>query len=1195
MGSRSILTINCSAHGCLYLIAFLVSCLIPRLYAASWLAQDYTTYATGDYLSTSNTPSLITSVPSNNVIVNVNGNNKVRYSKNVASGNGTLYKLSENFLTDRPQGYYSFKITQNTTSGNTYLAYQLGANDSNTMASSASAYIIMRFYANSSTQNLKIYAGNGTSSPTQVYPTSGYAQIPLTENSFQVWYNKTANTLSYTDPNGQTQTLNANSFVVWINGVVCGSVSSTGTMPTSVITTTGVTSTTIGKLGWWIGAAANTVDYTFDDVYAGDTPPNIGTPPTVTSSANANAYLNVPFSYPITTDPSGATSFALTGTLPTGLSLNTQTGLISGTPTVVGGPTSVTLTASNSFGVGPAFTFTLNVLDPFNVFSGSNASLDTNPSWSYGFAPNSTTSLGSYADVSLSASVTGLETVSDALYAKSWNVSNGKSYSLQSAKTGGSTSFKMGATSPSASTFKNNISGVDNDLVFLTGNSSLTFSPINTANPANPSSVQLLNRGNFNIASGSLLNIEAVISSSSSSFGLTKTGLGDLLLSGANTYGSSTVGMTLSAGTLTISGSSAPTRLAQVKAIVSGGSVTGFQVIDGGAGYTVAPAVSLTKSTGDSGSGATATADISGGVVTAVNLVNAGSNYTIPPKVYLYSMQSPLGVGPVTLAGGTLKAKVDADLSRITTYSDGANAYFRLSGFDVQINGPVTLDVEAGKTLSCYTVKGNNNQGNQVTKTGLGTLLLRGSAGTGVNGDWVINEGTLFVNTSSSSSLGSGNSIVLNGGSLWFSKGISGSGNYAGQGFDASLQVRQNGWITLDPNPATLPYNNTVSFPNATISGQTLSIVKGSATKSSATDVGYTDPQFIMKTATLSGQSTFDVAENVEAVLQAGTGTGGVTKIGLGKLTLSDNNSLYAATATATLVGDQVTSISVTFNGDPVHPYATAPLVVLSPPFSGTTATATATITDGFVTSVNIVNPGSGYTSVPSVTIVGPVNTPNAYSGETIINTGTLGLSGSHASPITIGAGAVLETALVTSRTPETSGSLAFQTGAKVRTVGVPTENSYTLVTAAGGISGLPTLELPISGYSLAVVGNALKLQASGGSTYDSFYPVGSETTLGANGLSNLMNYALGQNGPNAPLPESPAMSSTGSIITLSFPTARSDDASLRFFGQWTSDLSANDWEQPGHSTELTPPALYYSQSIDTNGPRKFIRFKITR
>ena len=74
-------------------------------------------------------------------------------------------------------------------------------------------------------------------------------------------------------------------------------------------------------------------------------------PPAITSAPSAAATVGQPFSYQITAtnDP---TSFGATG-LPAGLSVNTTSGLISGTPTTAGNAT-INLSATNSAGSGSA-------------------------------------------------------------------------------------------------------------------------------------------------------------------------------------------------------------------------------------------------------------------------------------------------------------------------------------------------------------------------------------------------------------------------------------------------------------------------------------------------------------------------------------------------------------------------------------------------------------------------------------------------------------------------------------------------------------------------------------------------------------------------------------------------------------------------------------------------------------------------
>src|SRR6266700_159599 len=82
--------------------------------------------------------------------------------------------------------------------------------------------------------------------------------------------------------------------------------------------------------------------------------------PKITSPSTATGQVGVAFSYQITADQA-ITTWSATG-LPAGLSVNTSTGLISGTPTTAG-TYSVTISATNAGGTGSA-TLTLTLSNP---------------------------------------------------------------------------------------------------------------------------------------------------------------------------------------------------------------------------------------------------------------------------------------------------------------------------------------------------------------------------------------------------------------------------------------------------------------------------------------------------------------------------------------------------------------------------------------------------------------------------------------------------------------------------------------------------------------------------------------------------------------------------------------------------------------------------------------------------------------
>jgi autotransporter-associated beta strand protein len=388
-----------------------------------------------------------------------------------------------------------------------------------------------------------------------------------------------------------------------------------------------------------------------------------------------------------------------------------------------------------------------------------------------------------------------------------------------------------------------------------------------------------------------------------------------------------------------------------------------------------------------------------------------------------------LGTGAVTLTSGTLKSTVNLDLARLIPAAStvgsgnqlfqdtyGALALLKYTGNNTTINGAVTLDVASATAMTMLTLVGNSDANSLVTKIGAGTVKLLGGStkvsgaalaangnGSTVLGGWRIQEGTVWFSPSSNNGGGNG-PITLAGGNAKFSKLQNSNGTYTGFDVPSDLTVESDGVIQYDPDSSTLLGQNTLGFNNLTIGSKILEV----ATATSSTVVGQSLPRVNFKSGTLTGSATFKNPLTLDLALQAFSGTGGLTKTGLGTLYLSDQPNQAAAFAALTSAMT-VESINVEYPGSG---YTTLPEVTLVGGGDNVVqATARATINNGRVTSIEVLTPGSGYTSLPRVVIAAPptVATANTYEGATTVEQGKLNLNGSYRSSVAVKSGAALE------------------------------------------------------------------------------------------------------------------------------------------------------------------------------------------
>ncbi len=113
----------------------------------------------------------------------------------------------------------------------------------------------------------------------------------------------------------------------------------------------------------------------------------VGSLSVITSSNTAVGAVGVAFTYTATANPA-ATSFNITG-LPAGLTANTTTGVISGTPTVAG-TSSINLSANNATGTGATTVLTLTVGNRPVITSGTSATGNPNAAFTYTITASNT-------------------------------------------------------------------------------------------------------------------------------------------------------------------------------------------------------------------------------------------------------------------------------------------------------------------------------------------------------------------------------------------------------------------------------------------------------------------------------------------------------------------------------------------------------------------------------------------------------------------------------------------------------------------------------------------------------------------------------------------------------------------------------------------------------------------------------------
>lgn len=463
--------------------------------------------------------------------------------------------------------------------------------------------------------------------------------------------------------------------------------------------------------------------------------------------------------------------------------------------------------------------------------------------------------------------------------------------------------------------------------------------------------------------------------------------------------------------------------------VVAGGAIAGFEVLNGGAGYVTAPKVRLV---GGGGTNAAAQAFITNGVVTRVVVTNAGTGYTSAPQVVFFD-----GSG----SGAEANALING-LSAISVMNAGAGYLVPpkvvVSSGAGATAAPITIDATGGITAINVSTGGSgyglpprveivDTSGSGFGAAATATLT------TGVTGFSVTNPGSGYT---------SAPTVTLTGGG---GTGATAAAIISGSVVTGTLSVTTGG-AGYAPNPLVLfTGTGTGAAGTATISGSVVSLTVS------------------------NGGSGYSAVPTVALVGGGGGGATATASLGL-------TNASFT-----------VTNVPELPNGNPATIptlYSAAPTVAIVGG-GGTGATATATLdANGLVTGIQITNPGTGYTTAPTVTLSGgtvsrpgtnPTATANAVnftvSGLTITNAGS-GYAQNPAVTFTGGGGAgTVATALIRGAitsvqiTNGGSGYSAAPTISFADSVGTGAVGPATTINAA--VINLQILT-PGSGYSSA-------------------------------------------------------------------------------------------------------------------------------
>ena len=401
--------------------------------------------------------------------------------------------------------------------------------------------------------------------------------------------------------------------------------------------------------------------------------------------------------------------------------------------------------------------------------------------------------------------------------------------------------------------------------------------------------------------------------------------------------------------------------------------VTNYIITDPGVGYITAPTVTIEPPPlGGTTATAFAFGSVGSGSTSGYTITNGGTGYTSAPTVYI----STSGATTAKVALNPITVSVDnPGLSAISIPDGLASGSGYSIAPSVTINNGAGSGVVATATLGSSSVSSINVNSTGAGYTSVPTVTITGGGGTGAAATAIVSNGQVVGYT------------LTNGGTGYTSTPTA---TLAGGGFttlaSATSSIASGSVISYTITNAGTDFSTSLLLNTYTKATGTANII--GTMLASITPVLSGSSYFYAPTVTISAPPIIGGTQaTAKAVMGTGSSSGKVVGYeivtpGSGytstpTVTVSSPISTLQtgtpARATANLLGSPVSRLIVGLTG---AGYTSAPLVTISlPPSGGTQATATAVLgsgaTAGQIISYNIIIPGSGYISQPTVTLTG--------------------------------------------------------------------------------------------------------------------------------------------------------------------------------------------------------------------------------